>query len=254
MDHSHSDITDSELHTIETICRPHLQLLLMHLRHQSRETDDRIIISSWMVVFSLYLKPGRLYVLASYPNDWMFNFTISTSLVDSMPIQRTAQTNDDLSDRLRSAIALFSIQHHVVHVSRQLINIWPDDLLVEEHEAIVQATGICTPNLSEDGDSVEETTDKKRERIERVMNGGTLFSEIQDSMPYRTWGDQEELERIAREDAQKRMQIWLEQTSLSTVETEITHKRMKATTTRARGKGKGRARGGKKVFDYTEYY
>ncbi|KAK7692924.1 hypothetical protein QCA50_004563 [Cerrena zonata] len=218
----------------------------MHHRHQSRETGDPITIPSWMVVFSLYLKSGRLYILASHPNDWMSNFTISTSLVDSLPIQRTAQTNDDLGDRLRLAIALFSLQHHVVHVSRQLTNIWPDDLLVEEHEAIVQVTGICTPNLSEDGDSVEETTDKKRERIERVMNGGTLFSEIQDSIPYRTWEDQEELERITREDAQKRVQVWLEQTSLPTVESEPTHKRVKAIAIRARGKGKGRARGGKK--------
>ena len=53
-----------------------------------------------------------------------------------------------MKDRLRTAMAL--LQNEVVKISEAWGSIcWPVDMLADEHEAIIEVTGVCSPTPTE---------------------------------------------------------------------------------------------------------
>ena len=223
MSNSQSGIGDDELREITALARPHLRALIMHLRYSSRGKEEPISIPPWLAVFTTYLKAGELHILASCPDDWLSGFRISTVLVDTLPVQRLCNSDDDISSRLRLGIAIFTLQRHVVRISTHLYHTWPEDLLIEEHALIVRATGISTPTpsaclIDDDGDSggygleEQESTAEKRARLEgdvqhHCSGGSSDISNSDTAMP--SWFRPNSESKVGEQQLKDQIYRWL---------------------------------------------
>ncbi|KAF7797225.1 hypothetical protein EIP86_008417 [Pleurotus ostreatoroseus] len=136
---------------------PHIKLF-----HLLRQYDGIIIPPHARIpdmhptLFCTYLKPGYLHILAFQSrND--NEGAISAHVLDSLPLSLVAETDTDLIDRMRVVHALYTLQRQVVRVCEAWNSVcWPQKVQIEEHEAIVDVTGIGTPTPSDVRPSSEE--------------------------------------------------------------------------------------------------
>lgn len=143
-------ISDEEILGLTEAMEPHLRLFRLR-----REYKDDIVIqegppaSAEPTLFCTYLKNGFLHLLAfTYGHEQSSH--ISSRLLDSLPLNLRCETDEDLCDRMRIVIALFTLQTEIVKISEAWGCIcWPLELLVDEHEAIVEVTGQRSPSPSE---------------------------------------------------------------------------------------------------------
>ncbi|PSS30958.1 hypothetical protein PHLCEN_2v2483 [Hermanssonia centrifuga] len=154
-----STVGSDELESLAHIMRPHLQVMAMHTPHPfpllPKDIPD--YLSEVPILFCTYLKPGFLHIVAFKFNIGKLESTTTSSelgsssayLLDSLPLGLACETQEDLMDRMRILVALFTLQRHVVRLcSGWNKRSWPQDLLDEEHQWIIDETGIVTPNPS----------------------------------------------------------------------------------------------------------
>ncbi|CAL1706406.1 unnamed protein product [Somion occarium] len=139
---SASAVASSELDELKLLMKPHLQIL-----------RDRMAISvhdanaSCRTLLCTYLKPGYIHIFAFTLQA--VSLETQVTFIDTLPVMKIAEGIEDLHDRLRLAIALFSLQRHVIRYCTHWASLpWSPSTLADEHEAILQETGICTPSAS----------------------------------------------------------------------------------------------------------
>ncbi|KAJ3537172.1 hypothetical protein NM688_g6728 [Phlebia brevispora] len=165
-------ISGDEVTALIGIMKPHLQLF------QSLEYYDSLTFvpdhsgpDPYPTLFCIYVKMGFLHILAFTCEPRSSGPNIHSYLVDSLPMSLNYETETDLCDRMRIVMALFTLQREVVKISDGWGSIcWPSNLLNEEHEKIVQLTGIHTPNatenLSEPGEELHVFFDESEDDME----------------------------------------------------------------------------------------
>ncbi|THG92556.1 hypothetical protein EW026_g8381 [Hermanssonia centrifuga] len=140
-----STVGSDELESLEHIMKPHLEVMAMDAQYSPplpKDTPD--YLSGIPVLFCTYLKRGFLHIVAFH-----FGMEASPYLVDSLPLTLACETQDDLMDRMRILVALFTLQRHVVRLCSGWDEIsWPQDLVDEAHQWIIEETGFATPNPS----------------------------------------------------------------------------------------------------------
>ncbi len=153
-----STIGSDELESLTHIMRPHLQVMAMHAQHPLPLLKDALdYVLEVPILFCTYLKRGFLHIIA-------FHFetkstvtdpgSSSAYLVDSLPLTLACDTQGDLMDRMRILVALFTLQRHIVRLcSGSSERSWPQDLLDEEQQWIIEETGVPTPSPSVGGSS-----------------------------------------------------------------------------------------------------
>ncbi|CAL1706361.1 unnamed protein product [Somion occarium] len=170
-----SHVSEEELRKLTLVMAPHLQLLAMFLCFCATRGRKFNGIPSWATLFCTYLKAGYVHILAFSPDDCSPGFRTITTHVDCLPIARQCRDNEDLQDRVRLAMALFTLQRHIIRVCTHWDDtMWARDGLTEEHEAIVQATGISTEDVSNRVVPVEGDTMRKRKIVKRLLARGLI--------------------------------------------------------------------------------
>lgn len=146
-------ISQDEMEALSQVMRPHLDLFCL-LQHN----DDVIIppyapsVTSAPTLFCTYLKKGFLHVLAFALSDGdNDDVQLDGHLLDSLPISLQYDEDADFNDRMRIVLALFTLQRQVVKICEAWSTIcWPHDILIEEHAAIVEVTGVISPTPTAD--------------------------------------------------------------------------------------------------------
>ena len=114
-----------------------------HRQPSSRQAD------ACPTLFCTYATPGYIHILA-FIYESIESTTITVSLLGTLPLPQLCETDEDVRDRMRVVMALFTLQTEVVKICEWWNAIsMPYDLQVDEHEAIVEVTGICTPTPTE---------------------------------------------------------------------------------------------------------
>lgn len=150
----HSDgqfVSEEEMASLIEAMRPHLNLFAS-LRHYKDVMIPSYAphVKAQPTLFCTYLKRGFLHILA-FALSGHDDSQVSGHLVDSLPLSLEYATQEDLSDRLRIVLALFTLQRQVVRICDGWNSIcWPPSVLIDEHEAIVEVTGLTTPSPSAD--------------------------------------------------------------------------------------------------------
>lgn len=146
-------ISQDEMDALSQAMRPHLNLFRL-LEHN----EDVIIppyapsVTSTPTLFCTYLKKGFLHILAfalsSGDDD---DVQVGGHLLDSLTISLQYEADADFSERMRIVLALFTLQRQVVKICEDWSTIhWPHDILIEEHAAIVEVTGVVSPTPTAD--------------------------------------------------------------------------------------------------------
>ncbi|KAF7796418.1 hypothetical protein EIP86_007595 [Pleurotus ostreatoroseus] len=151
MDEDGSFLSADEQSSLSKAMKLHLDVYHLHRRY-----SDAIVPPGAPSAFKIpilccvYVKRGFVHILVFWlPEEE--NAEVSCYVVDSLPVGLNCETDDDLLDRLRIVIALFTLQRQVIKICEAWSAIcWPTDVLADEHEAIVEETGICTPTPSGD--------------------------------------------------------------------------------------------------------
>lgn len=147
-DQDGSVISTQELSELSAVMTPHVRVYQHFRLYEDRATVlGDIHVNTTPTLFCTLIKPGFLHLLA-FSQDGLDG--TRASLIDTLPLSLYAKTSRQLVDRLRIVIALFTLQREVVKISEMWGSIcWPHDVLVEDHLAVVEATGLSTPTPSD---------------------------------------------------------------------------------------------------------
>lgn len=151
LDNDGQFVSEKEMASLTEAMRPHLNLF-SSLRHYKDVTIPPYAppIDTRPTLFCTYLKRGFLHILAFTLSAHGVS-RVSGHLVDSLPLSLSYATQEDLSNRMRIAVALFTLQRQVVRICDGWNSIcWPPSVQIDEHEAIVEVTGVTTPTPSAD--------------------------------------------------------------------------------------------------------
>ncbi|KAF7796416.1 hypothetical protein EIP86_007593 [Pleurotus ostreatoroseus] len=151
MDEDGGYLSDNELSSLSKTMEPHLRVYHLRRRHPGLIIPpDASPIPDNPTLFCTYVKPGFVHVLAfSLANEE--NAEVAYQIVDTLPVALSCESDEDLLNRMRIIMALFTLQRQVVKICEAWSVIcWPADITEDEHEAIMEVTGICTPTWSAD--------------------------------------------------------------------------------------------------------
>ncbi|KAF7796103.1 hypothetical protein EIP86_007274 [Pleurotus ostreatoroseus] len=139
--------------------RPHLQVFDSYTQYKTF-VPDNVAIDPRPYLFCTYIKPGFLHLLTFRLTD---QSDIKAYLIDSLPLALECRGVEDMKNRLRAAMALFTLQKEIVRLCEiwGMIS-WPAEVLADEHEAIMEVTGICSPTPSE---TIPEYEDGSKELL-----------------------------------------------------------------------------------------
>lgn len=151
LEESGCSVSRKELSELSRAMEPHLNLLRLRRHYSDISISPHTPpLNKQPTLFCTYLKKGFVHILA-------FAFANSRTsvpdahLLDSLPLELHCEADKDLVDRMRVVIALFTLQRQVVRICDSWSSIcWPPDILADEHEAIVEVTGVCSPTPSAD--------------------------------------------------------------------------------------------------------
>ena len=146
-----SHLTSDELSSLSKTMEPHLRVFHLHRHHPGVVIPpDASTVPENPTLFCTYVKPGFVHILAfSLPDDE--TAAVACHIVDSLPVSLSCESDDDLLNRMRIVTALFTLQRQVIKICEAWSVIcWPADIMDDEHEAIMEMTGICTPTWSVD--------------------------------------------------------------------------------------------------------
>ncbi|PSS37930.1 hypothetical protein PHLCEN_2v222 [Hermanssonia centrifuga] len=140
-------VTTEELNAVVELMEPHLRLMSMY---QLQVSKSRNMPSSALgptgTLFCTFLKAGYIHILAFPASEASY-----PQILDSLPLTLECRSEGDLRDRMRIAIALFTLQRHVIRICSEWDDAyWSADMLLEEHDCIVDTTGLATPSPSAD--------------------------------------------------------------------------------------------------------
>ncbi|KAF7792432.1 hypothetical protein EIP86_003469 [Pleurotus ostreatoroseus] len=143
-------ITEDEMSTLSQIMEPHLNVLRLNQKYDVIVPPYSKTPNAKPTLVCAYLKPGFLHIIAfAFSNK--DHSKPSGYIMDSLLLSRTVDTDADLINRMHVVLALFTLQRQIIRISDKWNSIcWPHDVLIEEHEAIVEVTGINTPTPSAD--------------------------------------------------------------------------------------------------------
>lgn len=137
-------ISEGELTTIRNLMAIHLRPVQIALKLANPQDVE------WATVLCTYLKCGFVHLLACKPVPGVDEL-ITVEVVDSLPVRMRIHQLDELEDRMRLVIALFTLQKHVVRFASRWYDIpLPGELMDREHLAIRQVTRMPTPSVSDD--------------------------------------------------------------------------------------------------------
>ena len=126
--------------------RPHLQVFDSYTQYKTF-VPDNVAINPRPYLFCTYIKSGFLHLFAFRLVE---QTDIKIYLIDSLPLALECRSTEDMKNRLRAATALFTLQKEIVKLCENWGTIsWPDEILADEHEAIMEVTGICSPTPTE---------------------------------------------------------------------------------------------------------
>ncbi|KAF7796417.1 hypothetical protein EIP86_007594 [Pleurotus ostreatoroseus] len=130
---------------------PHLRVFHLRQRHSGVVIPpDASAIPEDPTLFCTYVKPGFVHLLAFLLADEE-DAEVVCHIVDSLPVALSCGSDEDLLHRMRIVMALFTLQRQVIKICEAWSVIcWPEDITADEHEAIMEVTGICTPTWSVD--------------------------------------------------------------------------------------------------------
>ncbi|CAL1711510.1 unnamed protein product [Somion occarium] len=135
-------ISKDELDDLKTVMGPHLRMVGFALTQEDVGASEPAAWPTWATLFCTYLKAGFVHVMAFFLTS---HGRVDVCVVDSLPIIPIAHSVMDLENRARLSIALFTLQKHVVRFSEQWRKFtWPHQLLKEEHDAIVEVSGVSS--------------------------------------------------------------------------------------------------------------
>lgn len=142
-------ITDDETKALTALMEPHLRLfrLLAHQGLVGFPGHDEV--GSRPTLFCIYLKRGYVHLL-SFSADQTQPFEVISCVLDSFPLSLDYSSQQDLCDRMRIVMSLFTIQRRIVNICESWRSVCcPADMLLDEHDYIVEETGVKTPTLTE---------------------------------------------------------------------------------------------------------
>lgn len=152
-------ISQDEMSALTELMQPHLQLFDLYTRYPAF-VPGAIAVDPRPYLFCTYIKPGFLHILA-FRHGETNRAAVETYLVDSLPLALDCQTVEDMRGRLRAAMALFTLQNEIVKICEAWGAVsWPAEVLADEHEAIMEVTGICSPTPTE---SIPELFEQDKE-------------------------------------------------------------------------------------------
>ncbi|KAF7796419.1 hypothetical protein EIP86_007596 [Pleurotus ostreatoroseus] len=151
MDEDGGCLTGDELLSLSKAMESHLRVYHLQRRHPGVIIPpDASIIPEDPTLFCLYVKPGFVHILAFSLAD-VEGAAVACHIVDSLPVALSCESDEDLLDRMRIVMALFTLQRQVIKICEAWSVIcWPAVIMDDEHEAIMEVTGICTPTWSMD--------------------------------------------------------------------------------------------------------
>ncbi|KAF7797232.1 hypothetical protein EIP86_008424 [Pleurotus ostreatoroseus] len=160
--HFHDDgknVSQDEMNALTEIMRPHLNLFPLLQRYNVIIPPYAPSINTSPTLYCTYLKKGFLHILAFARSDHD-DSRISGYLIDSLPLSLSYNTQEDFIERMRVVLALFALQRQAVWICEGWNSIcWPNKVLIEEHEIIVEVTGVATPSPSADLPPPDPKTD-----------------------------------------------------------------------------------------------
>lgn len=154
-----SILTSRERRALSEMMAPHVARVTKHLGYLPRSDDSDSFANPWSIVFCTYLKAGYLHIIAFPPTSDVLipPQPPQLVLVDSIPLVMRSRTIDDHLNRVRLAMALFTLQRHVVRFSDTWDDaIWPSEVVYEEYEEVIKPLGLCTPSPTADDSSDDE--------------------------------------------------------------------------------------------------
>ncbi|KAF7796408.1 hypothetical protein EIP86_007585 [Pleurotus ostreatoroseus] len=146
-----SCLTGDDLLSLSKAMEPHLRVFHLHRRHPGVIIPpDTATIPDDSTLFCTYVKPGFVHILAfSLANEE--DATVACHIIDSLPVVLSCENDEDLLDRMRIVLALFTLQRQIIKICEMWSMIcWPADIMDDEHETIMEMTGISTPTWSVD--------------------------------------------------------------------------------------------------------
>lgn len=141
-------LTSREVGDLRKLMRPHLDLLSKHLDllRSNKLLEDPILLPQWAVLFCTHMKAGYLHILAFTPAQDPNGDPPEPILLDSLPVAMQADNSNAICGRLRVALALFTLQRHVVQFAGQWDDsVWPLNIIEDEYAWVVEETGVATP-------------------------------------------------------------------------------------------------------------
>ncbi|KAJ3555414.1 hypothetical protein NM688_g2593 [Phlebia brevispora] len=146
-------VTANEKKMLKSVMAPHLQLFrrsaYMGFTMSNTEVNPN------PTLFCTYVKRDYVHLL-SFSHDQPETSRITTRVLESFPLSLDFKSREDLYNRLRIVMALFTLQRQIVKTCEKWGSIyWPVDMLSDEHAEIVDVTGINTPTPSEEGSSCD---------------------------------------------------------------------------------------------------
>ncbi|PSR70906.1 hypothetical protein PHLCEN_2v13220 [Hermanssonia centrifuga] len=143
MDSVGSSVTSHEIDDITQLMKPHLQLMRLYSTYYQKSHPSAQFAPT---LLCLFLKAGYLHIL-SFASGTCESSALTGQLIDSLPFALQCQSDDGLLDRMRIAMALFTLQRHIAKICSEWDeSCWPRDMLADEHECIVDVTGVSTPS------------------------------------------------------------------------------------------------------------
>ncbi|KAJ3555416.1 hypothetical protein NM688_g2591 [Phlebia brevispora] len=146
-------VTANEKKILKRIIAPHLRLFrgycCMGFTISGAEVNPN------PTLFCTYVKRDYVHLL-SFSHDHPEISRITTRVLESFPLSLDFKSREDLYNRLRIVMALFTLQRQIVKTCENWGSIcWPVDILTDEHAKIIDVTGINTPTPSEEGSSCD---------------------------------------------------------------------------------------------------
>ncbi|PSS29555.1 hypothetical protein PHLCEN_2v2954 [Hermanssonia centrifuga] len=140
-----SSVSPQEINEITQFMKPHLQLMRLYSTYYEKSHPSAQFAPT--LLCSL-LKAGYLHIL-SFASGPCESSAPNVQLIDSLPFALQCESEDNLLDRMRIAMALFTLQRHVAKICSEWDDsCWPLEMLADEHECIVDVTGATTPSPS----------------------------------------------------------------------------------------------------------
>ncbi|CAL1706405.1 unnamed protein product [Somion occarium] len=110
-----SAITNRELDDLKILMAPHLRLVSMVFGGGGNDEDA--ILPTWATLFAIFLKARVVHMIAFTLLRAEGGPVMNACVVDNLPIMIMMNDFKDLEDRLRLAVALFTLQRRVVRFS-----------------------------------------------------------------------------------------------------------------------------------------